>query len=56
VQFRLSESESLEHKKKKKLEQEAADAKVGNLWFNWAVAIAVVVIGGLIALVVATQR
>lgn len=51
VQFRLSENESLEYKKKKKLEQEAADSKVGNAWFNWAVAIAVVVVVGLIVLI-----
>ena len=51
VQFKLTETESLEYKKKKTIAQEAADNKVGTAWFNWAVAFAVLVVIGLIALI-----
>lgn len=52
AQFTLKQTESLEHKAKKEKEQELADRKSGNLWFNWAVAIAVVVLAALIFLIV----
>lgn len=51
VQFQLREKDSVEAKRKRRHEREARDRKVGNLWLNWAIVIAVVVVLGLLVLI-----
>lgn len=47
VQFRLREKDSVEYKRKMQAEIDRRDQKIGKLWFNWAIAIAVIVLIGL---------
>lgn len=51
VPFRLVETESEEYKRRRTREQESQDRTVGNFWFTWAVAIAVIVVIGLVVLI-----
>lgn len=55
ARFRLRRKDSIEFKRTKELEERVRLERVGNLWLNWAVAAAVLVIIGLIALVLMTQ-
>jgi DNA-directed RNA polymerase subunit RPC12/RpoP len=55
AQFLLREKDSVEYKRKKQTETEAKDRKRGQLWLNWAIAIAVLVLIGLITLIVFTS-
>lgn len=52
VQFTLREEDSTEYKAARKVDQERRDVRSGNLWLNWAIGIAVVVVVGLIVLIV----
>lgn len=54
VQFRLREKDSVEFKKRKHEEDERRLARAGKLWFNWAIAIAVIIVLFLVGLI-ATQ-
>ena len=54
-QFLLREKDSLEYKRKKQLETEAKEHKRGQFWLNWAIAIAVLVLVGLVILIFATS-
>ena len=51
VQFKLRARDSVEHKSRRKDEQERAERKLGRNWFNWAIVIAVLVIIGILFLI-----
>ena len=51
AQFLLRQKDSVEHKRRKKEEQERRDYKTGQTWFVWAIVIAIVVLSGLIAMI-----
>jgi hypothetical protein len=52
TQFRLRAKDSVEHKRKREEEEEKRIAKAGKLWFNWAIALAVVIVLFLIVLMI----
>lgn len=54
-QFLLREKDSVEYKLKKQKDLEAKELRRGKLWLNWAIAIAVLVLVGLVALILATS-
>ncbi len=47
AEFRLRESDSEEYQRRKKAAQERRERKAGNLWLNWSIVIAVIVLLGL---------
>jgi hypothetical protein len=55
AQFLLREQDSVEFKRKKQAATEAKDRKLGQTWLNWAIAIAVLVLIGLVVLILATS-
>jgi uncharacterized membrane protein YvbJ len=55
TQFQLRESDSVEYKRKRDIERERRERKVGNAWFNWAIVCAVLVIIGLIFLIISAS-
>ena len=50
VKFKLRERDSVEWKRKQEIREEQHERKVSNTWFNWAVAISVIVVVFLLAL------
>ena len=50
--FRLQEKNSLEYKRKQQAALERADVMAGKKWFTWAIIFAILVVGGLIAMIV----
>ena len=56
AQFMLAVEQSVEYKKRREMEQEALDERRGQLWFRWAIAFAVLVLIGLVALIVTSNR
>ena len=54
-QFLLREKDSVEYKLKKQRDTEAKELKRGKFWLNWAIAIAVLVLVGLVVLIFATS-
>jgi hypothetical protein len=50
-QFRLRERDSVEFKRKQELEEERRINRSGKLWFNWAIAIAVLIVIFLVILI-----
>jgi hypothetical protein len=51
IQFRLRAKDSIEHKRRQREAYERRQYKLGQAWLNWSVAIAVIVILGLLVLV-----
>lgn len=52
VQFRLREKDSVEYKRRKAQEIERRDRKAGQMWLNWAIVAAVLVVIGIVGLIV----
>lgn len=50
-QFQLRRKDSQEFKRKKQLERERREHRVGKAWFNWAVVVVVLVLLGLVVLI-----
>jgi hypothetical protein len=50
-QFNLRFKDSVEYKKEKAEERERRERKVGKMWYNWAIAAAIFVVGGLIFMI-----
>lgn len=44
VQFRLREVDSEEYQRKKKVEEETRERRMGNAWLNWTIALGIVVV------------
>ena len=55
TQFRLREKDSVEYKRKREIEIERRDYKRGQVWLNWAIAAAVIVVLGLIIMIAASR-
>ena len=55
AQFRLRAKDSVEHKRKRKIELEARERRLGNLWLNWAIVVAVLVVIGLLLLILSSR-
>ena len=51
MQFRLRARDSVEHRRKKQMADERRDYERGQAWLNWAIAIAVIVVIGLIVMI-----
>ncbi|MCA9221503.1 MAG: hypothetical protein KDA71_14330 [Planctomycetales bacterium] len=56
VQFRLREKDSVEYKRQRREESIRRERKLGNVWLNWAITIAVVVVLGLLILILSGTR
>jgi len=54
TQFYLKMKDSVEYKKRKQEELEKKDRQAGKAWLNWSIAIAVVVLLGLMVLMIAS--
>lgn len=52
AQFLLHERDSVEYRRRKEAEQELREIRAGRIWMNWAIAFAVIVILGLVAMIV----
>jgi hypothetical protein len=50
-QFELRYKDSVEHKREKAIEREMREVKTANMWFNWAIVVAVIVLGGLVFMI-----
>jgi hypothetical protein len=55
-QFELRYKDSVEHKRERAMEREMKDIKTGNLWFNWAIVVAVIVLVGLVTLILMSMQ
>ncbi len=44
VQFRLRETDSVEYQRKKQVEMETRERRVGNAWLNWTIALGIIVV------------
>ena len=55
-QFQLRLKDSVEHKRERALERELREIKSGQMWFNWAIVIAVLVVLGLIVLIALSMQ
>jgi len=51
-QFLLRQQDSIESKRRREEEQARRDQKIGKRWFNWAIAMAVIVVLGLVTLMI----
>lgn len=51
AEFRLRESDSQEYQRRKQLQEESRERRSGQLWMNWSVVIAVIVVLGLALLI-----
>ncbi len=56
AQFMLHLESSLEFRRRREAEQDIADARSGQIWMRWAIGFAVVILGGLVALIIANSR
>jgi uncharacterized Zn-finger protein len=56
VQFRLRMRDSVEYKNRKQSDRERKEQKAGKAWLNWAIAIAVVVLLGLVLLIFSSSQ
>ena len=56
VKFKLRERDSVEWKRKQDIREEQHERKVSNTWFNWAVAISVIVFVFLLALAMLSNK
>ena len=50
VQFRLRETDSVEYQRKKQVEMETRERRVGNAWLNWTIALGIIVVLFFVAL------
>jgi hypothetical protein len=55
AQFRLRRKDSIEHKRKKEIEEQVRLEKLGSLWLTWAIVAVVVVVLGLAGLIIASN-
>jgi hypothetical protein len=55
AQFRLRRKDSVEHKRKKEIEEQLRLEKLGSLWLTWAIVAVVVVVLGLAGLIIASN-
>jgi len=55
VTFELREKDSAEYKRRRKEQQELKEYKSGKTWMNLAIILAILILGGLIFLIVASQ-
>ena len=56
AQFVLALDKSIEFIQRREAEQEARDERRGKLWIRWAIAFAVLVLGGLLALIAQSNK
>ena len=56
TQFTLRAKDSVEHRRKREVEAEFKAQKSGQLWLNWAIGIAVVVVLSLLIMIMASRR
>jgi hypothetical protein len=52
VQFQLRESDSVEAKRRRAIERDRIHQRQANLWLNWAIVIAVLVVLGIVGMIV----
>lgn len=55
TQFTLRAKDSVEHRRKREIEAEFREQKAGQLWLNWAIGIAIVVVLGLAIMMIASR-
>lgn len=52
AQFLLREKDSVEYKRRRRLEEERKEQRAGKLWLNWAIVFVVIVVLGLAILII----